>query len=185
MPAAAVSLIGTAYAASSSASASKSASRTLAQGTADTLAQQEKFFNIAQENLAPYREMGTEAVDKMRSVFIEGNMDEFYESADYKFNLEQGEQALSRKQSAAGSQYGGAALKEALQYSQGVASNEYGNFFNRLNSMTQTGQAAAAGTASAAMQTGASTGQTIQSGAVNQANIGMQGAQSEYKDRLS
>lgn len=170
MPAAAVSLIGTAYSADQASNSADKASAYMSEATA----QRQEFFDIGQEQLAPYREVGEESLAKMKSVFLDGNMDEFYESADYRFNLEQGEEALARKQSAAGSRYGGAALKEATQYAQGVASNEYNNFFNRLNSMSNMGLNA--------VNTGVNAGQNTAAGmasdSTNQANLSMERGQS-------
>jgi len=178
MPAVAATIIGSAASAVIGGRAARKGSALIAQGTQASLAQQQKFFDIGQENLAPYMEIGEEAVGKIRSVFLEGNMDEFFESPDYQFNLAEGEKALERKQGAAGSRYGGRALKEATQFAQGTASGEFNNFFNRLRSVAGLGQAAAAGSAAQATTTGAGMGRTIEGGSINQANLNMQGAQS-------
>lgn len=160
MPAAAVGLVGAMMARSSA----KRATGAIAEGAATSLEQQERFFDIGQENFAPYMEIGEDALSKIDEVFIQGNMDEFFESADYKFNLAEGEKALSRKQGAAGSRYGGSALKEATQFAQGTASKEFGNFFSRLNTIAGLGQASAAGSARMATTTGAGMGRTSQLG---------------------
>lgn len=49
----------------------------------------------------------------------------------YKFNLEQGNNALNNRLSAAGMLGSGAALKEAQQFGQGLADTTYNNAFNR------------------------------------------------------
>ena len=162
MPAASavVGLVGMASAKSSA----RRATSAIESGTRQSLKQQREFFDIGQENFAPYLEIGEDAIQKLNSVFIDGDMDEFFESPGYQFNLAEGEKALARKQGAAGARYGGRALKEAAQYSQGVASNEFNNFFNRLNSIAGLGQASAAGSARSATATGGSMGRTSQLG---------------------
>ncbi len=176
MPGAAI--VVSAYMAKQSASKS---SRMAAAGTAAGIAQREKFFEIGREQLAPYVEIGTEALGKIRSVFLEGNMDEFFESPDYQFNLEQGEQALERKQAAKGSRFGGGSIKEALKFSQGLASGEFNNFFNRLKSLADTGQAAAAGVATTAAGAGQSIASMTQAGGNTQAEIEMARSRGEQQ----
>jgi hypothetical protein len=51
----------------------------------------------------------------------------------YDFRLQQGQTALDRMGAAAGGRISGAALKKASEYNQGVASQEYGNWFNRMS----------------------------------------------------
>ena len=51
----------------------------------------------------------------------------------YQFRLDQGNKAIAAKQSAMGNFYSGAALKEATNYNSGMASQEYGNAYNRYN----------------------------------------------------
>lgn len=174
MPAAAAVVVS-AYMSSQSA---KSASRMALAGTREGIAQRERFFQIGREQLAPYVEAGNEALEKIKSIFLEGNMDEFYESPDYQFNLEQGEKALERKQGQKGSRYGGGAIKEALKYAQGNASGEFNNFFNRLKSISDAGQNAAAGVATTANSVGAGIAQMNQQSGVNQGNIALNQGQS-------
>lgn len=169
MPAA-VATVAAAYMSSRSA---KSAARMSLAGTREGIAQRERFFQLGREQLAPYVEVGTEALNKIRSVFLEGNMDEFYDSPDYQFSLEQGEQALERKQSASGSRFGGGAIKEALKFSQGLASGEFNNFFNRLKSLADMGGNAAAGVANTAADAGQSIASMTTAGANTQAEIEM------------
>ena len=164
MPAAAVSLMGTMVA---SRSASK-AGRMALEGQQGAMAQREKFFDIGREDLAPYREIGNEAVDKMRSVFLEGNMDEFFESPDYGFRVSEGEKALERKQGQSGSRFGGKALKDAVRFGQEAGSQEFNNFFNRLRSISGLGASAAAGSANLAAGTGAGMASDVRTGTAGQ-----------------
>lgn len=158
----------------SSEATSEAGSQTAA-ATAAATAETGRQFDVAQENLAPYRELGTEFLPMLRE-FMRGNYDDFLESPDYAFTKEQGEQALDRKASAAGSRYGGRALKEAVNFGQGLASTQIDKFFNRVFNVVGMGQSAAAGTAQAALQTGQTNAGLIANQGNTQANLTMQNA---------
>lgn len=64
----------------------------------------------------------------------------FEATPGYQFQLEQGQNALERSQAARGTSLGGAAMKEAMRFGQGLASQEYGNYYNRLSGMAGFGQ---------------------------------------------
>jgi hypothetical protein len=116
-------------------------------------------------------------------------MANFTNTPDYKFAFQQGLQALDRS-AAAGttpglSQGGGGAVMGAEQYGQGLASQQFGNYFNRLLSLSNLGQSAAAGVSNTALSGANSQGNTQQaigeslaSGAVGSAsaiNSGLSG----------
>jgi hypothetical protein len=60
------------------------------------------------------------------------DMGVFFESPDYQFNLEQGQQAIDRSAAARGGLLSGRAVKEGQRYASGLASREYGSFVDRL-----------------------------------------------------
>lgn len=81
----------------------------------------------------------------------------------YQFQLKQGQQALDRSSAARGMGYSGAQMKGALQFGQGLASQEYdkqynrasgefGDYYNRLAGLAQGGQQAAGSMAQAGGQ---------------------------------
>ena len=89
----------------------------------------------------------------------------FYESPGYQFRMEEGTRALDRSASARGKLRSGSHERELIRYGQGVASEEFNNYANRLASLagiggtatSQTGQFganAAAGMAGAQMAAG-------------------------------
>lgn len=101
----------------------------------------------------------------------------------YQFTRAQGLQAVQNSAAARGLGISGAAMKDAAGYATGLADSTYNqqfanamqsrqqtfsnsltnqnNMFNRLMSMMQTGESAAAGTGAAGVQTGQSIGQNI------------------------
>jgi len=159
---------------------SKKASKAAATATKDSaaLATQEasRQFDVMQETLAPYRDIGEDFLPQLRS-FMRGNYRGYLESPDYKFTLEEGEKAIGRKASAAGSRYGGRALKEAVGYAEGLASTFTDKYFKRLFNTIGLGSSAAAGTAQGALQTGQTNAGVITQAGQNLASINLQQGQ--------
>ena len=90
----------------------------------------------------------------------------------YQFQLKQGQQALDRSSAARGMGYSGAQMKGALQFGQGLASQQYdkeynrasgefGDYFNRLAGLSQGGQQAAGSMAQAGSNYASNAGNTF------------------------
>lgn len=101
----------------------------------------------------------------------------FTKSPDYAFAFNQGLQALDRSAAAGGSLLSGGQAKAATEFGQGLASQQFGNYFNRLLSLGQMGQNAAAGQATNSLNAANSQANSLQalgqaqaSGAVGSAN---------------
>lgn len=67
----------------------------------------------------------------------------FQTSPGYQFRLDQATKNLQASQAARGGLLSGGAAKELTQYSQGIASDEYGNYINNLFGLAGIGQQAA------------------------------------------
>lgn len=113
-------------------------------------------------------------------------MADFQADPGYAFRQQQGEQGLQRRQSAGGTLFSGKALKDAMSFNQGLATDEYGkafdrfninqgNQFNRLAAITGIGQTATNQTGAAAGQFGQQVGSNI-IGAGNAAAAGQVGS---------
>ena len=130
------------------------------------IATQLEMFYQSREDIAPWREMGGDALASLRSIFIDGGgvaglkdsgsfapttvpdfagpaipkefqTAEYQESPYYNFLQDEGMQALARQQSATGRTASGAALKEAQRFGQGLASTDYNNWLtNYINTQT-------------------------------------------------
>lgn len=113
----------------------------------------------------------------------------------YQFRLDQGQQALERSAAARGGLLSGGALKDIDAYSQGLASQEYQNAYNRYNNDQTTAYnrlAGVAGTGQTAINTiganGAATAGQIGSniiGAGNAAAAGTVGAANALNSGIS
>lgn len=102
----------------------------------------------------------------------------FQSSPGYQFQLSEGQRALQNSQAARGNLLSGGAVKEGLQYSQGLASQDYNNYINQLAGLTNIGQNAATGSANTAIGSGTQIANNMQNagniqaqGALNQGNI--------------
>jgi len=93
----------------------------------------------------------------------------FEESPGYRFRVDEATKAIERSAAARGSLRSGATMDALQRRVQGVASDEYENFANRLAALAGVGQNANAGSANAGANYAAGTAQ----GAAAQGNIAL------------
>jgi hypothetical protein len=142
------------------ASASKSAAKTQAASTDRATELQERMFNKQLELQEPFRQAGVNALNKIESGNIMGEMD-----PSYSFRFQEGLKALDRQAAARGGLISGGALKAAQRYGQDVASTEFGNAYNRLASRAGFGQTATNNMGTAAGNFGTMAGNNMMAGA--------------------
>lgn len=98
---------------------------------------QTSALQSAQADLQPYQQTGLQANTQLQNALSGGTLGGNFTPGDltqdpgYQFALSQGNQALDRKQAAAGNYYSGQALKEAQTYGQGLADQTYNDAYNR------------------------------------------------------
>lgn len=196
----AASLIGGAV----SANAAEDAAEQQQQSARDALALQERMFNKTVELNEPFRQVGVKSINRLGDLTgVSGNtgaegygdltrkfdmQTDYLEDPGYQFRLSEGNKALTRQLTAGGQLYSGRALKDTTAYNSGMASQEFGNAydrwrtqqgdtFNRLSALSGTGQVATGavsnaganyGNAGASLITGA--GNAKAAGTVGQAN---------------
>lgn len=143
--------------------------------TAEGLAFQRQMYEQSRADFAPYRESGTANLNQLNTLLgIGGNTGAAdygrFRTADftpemfkagmdpgYAFRLNEGLKAVDRQAAARGGLISGNALKASQMYGQEAASQEYGNAFNRYqtirgNTLSPFQTGAAAGQSAAAMQ---------------------------------
>lgn len=110
------------------------------------------------------------------------NMSAFFESPGYQFRRNEGMRGLERSAAARGGAFSGNALKALAEFNSGLASQEFGNYFNQLASIAGIGQTATNQTAAYGADHAANAsanaryaGDARASGIANQANIWGQG----------
>lgn len=129
------------------------------------------MYDQTREDLNPYTEAGTTALDQlMGQMGANGYFNQTYTGQDiyddpsYQFRLDQGLNSVQSSAAAQGGLLSGATLKALQSYGQDYASQEYSNAynrynadqtnrFNRLSSVVGLGQNAAAQVGNAGMQT--------------------------------
>lgn len=105
------------------------------------------------------------------------NYESFFASPDYQFRQQQGTKNINNWLGARGGAFSGNALKALTEFNSGLASGEFGNWFNRQMGLTGVGQTAssqnsAAGTNNAALSGAAAmaAGDARASGVMNTTN---------------
>jgi hypothetical protein len=104
--------------------------------------QQELNYNRTAANLNPYIDAGGSALAQLQKL-NSGDYSSFKESPDYQFTLNQGLQGLDRSAAARGSLYSGGHSADVLNFAQGLASQNYNNYYSKLAGLAQGGQNAA------------------------------------------
>lgn len=138
------SAVTSAYGSNKAAKAQESAARTAAdtsqkqyeQTRSDQLAQ----YQQQREDQAPYRQAGYGALSQLSAGIGEGGQfarnfsaADFNADPGYQFRQQEGEQSINRAAGARGGLYSGATLKALSRFNSGLASQEYGNAYQRFN----------------------------------------------------
>ena len=107
---------------------------------------QKRMYEEGVARQQPFLQGGTEDYNRLRSLMMGGpNAAQQFLQMDpgYGFRLSEGLKALDRQAAARGGLISGGALKAAQRYGQDLASQEFGNAYNRLAGLAQIGPSAA------------------------------------------
>lgn len=127
-------------------------------GKAAAIAESARQFDLARGDQLPFIETGQSAIAKLRQLFGLSRGDDpggpadfsvFEESPGFQFVKEQGQEAIDRSLVARGKGLSGQGVIEGTRFATGLASQEFGSFFDRLASLAGIGQTGAAISASA------------------------------------
>lgn len=113
-----------------------------ANASAGNNALSQSQFDRAEALNRPFHETGTRA-NTIMDRQLQGDFSDFYESPGYQFRLNQGQNLIENSALAGGMGFSGRSAKSLIDYGQGMASNEYGNYVNQLNNLASRGQNAA------------------------------------------
>lgn len=156
--AAVVGGVATSVAGSKAAKAQKAGAQAAAdasdRATEATIAEQRRQYDQTRADYAPYRETGYKALDTLAGLYGVGGAKidptaALEATPGYKFQLEQGLQAVDRQNSARGALNSGGADKARMRYASGLAASNYDSYANRLAALAGVGQSATGSTAAA------------------------------------
>ena len=109
-------------------------------------------YNTAVGQFQPYANVGPAAVKQQQDLLglngqaaADAAMQSFQQSPGYQWALQQGLRGVDASAAARGMLRSGATLKGEEAYGQGLANQEFGNYFNRLGTMANTGFQGATG----------------------------------------
>lgn len=146
---AAATVAAGAYAANQKKNAAEDAANQASQASQLARAQNQYQFEQTQKNLAPFVQGGQQAQNSLAQLLGLGGQAPDYsvltESPQYQFALQQGQQAVDRNAAARGTLFSGAHTKDAMRFGQGLASQQFQNYFNNLSSLASRGENAATG----------------------------------------
>ncbi|WP_333608811.1 hypothetical protein [Arsukibacterium sp.] len=103
----------------------------------ENIAFQKELFEQQRQDAAPWRDIGIQALGSLQRGMESGQFDpgqfnfNFEADPGYQFRLAEGQKAMDRSAAARGNLLSGGQAKALTQYNQGMASQEYGNAFNR------------------------------------------------------
>lgn len=111
------------------------------------------LFDVVQKGTPDTYSVGGQTFDTMEAAQAYANANAtggveyggYTKTPGYDFRLNEGIRALDNSAASRGNLLSGATQKAALQYGQNYATNEYGNYMNRLAGLTDGGMAAATG----------------------------------------
>ena len=147
--------------------ASKKAAEQQASAIREAAAIQERMYQQQRADLAPYRDIGYQSLKDItdQKPYLTGRFEDYrseYLDPSMAFRLGIGEQTTQRAANVGGGALSGNTLRALQDYSQGLASTEYSNAFNRFQ--TERGNiyntlANIAGMGQGAVNTGVQAGQ--------------------------
>lgn len=186
-----IAAVGSIVGGLSSGKAAKKAAEAQAQSAREQLALQTRMYDEGKARVQPYENAGQTALGAYQGELGLAAMPAGYQrfggfktDPGYQFRLKQGQDALQSSAAARGNVLSGATMQAFGDYNQGMASQEYGNWYgrkqdhlNRLAGLTSSGQNAALGQvaaganyANAASGTIGSAGNAQAAGIIGQGN---------------
>jgi hypothetical protein len=130
------------YGASKSSKAAKQSANAQVQAADTATAEQRRQFDLSRNDQMPWLQTGTWALDQQKKA-LQGDWSGFNNSPDYQFALDQGFKGLDRSAASKGRLYSGGYGEDLTKFGQGLATQNYGNYMNRLAGLSNTGQTSA------------------------------------------
>lgn len=130
---------GMAYSANRQGAAQKKAGRAQASAAQQTLDAQQGIYNNSVDQAMPFYSAGTNALSQLEAV-NRGDYSGFENSPDYLYARGQTQQGVERGAAARGGLYSGGTNVDLANALNGIASQNLGNYTNRLSDLARMGQ---------------------------------------------
>lgn len=104
--------------------------------------EQRRQFDLTRSDQMPWLQAGQGALSNLQKL-NSGDFSAFTQSPDYQFALDEGFKAMDRSAASRGRLYSGGYGQDLTKYGQGLATQNYGNYYNRLAGMAGVGQTTA------------------------------------------
>lgn len=154
-------------------SAAKKAAKAQTASDQAAIAEQQRQFDLTRADLAPWREVGGQAIHGAYDMLQPGY--DYTASPGYQWRLGQGEAAIQGGAAAKGHLLSGGTLKDLATFGQGLAAQDYGDQFNRYSTLAGLGNSAT----QAGGQFGQNTANSISSLLQNQGQAKASGYQNQ------
>lgn len=158
--AAAITVVGGAVSANQQKKGAQGAANATERANNASIAEQQRQYDLTRQDQQPWMQAGQSALGQMQALNA-GDFSSFKESPDYQFAFDQGMQGLDRSAAAGGMLTSGGADADRIAYGQGMASQQYGNYYNRLAGLAGVGQQTASGLGQLGANTGANIGNAL------------------------
>jgi len=122
--------------------AASQASQAQVQAGQQAIDEQRRMYEQIQGNMSPYTQAGAANLAQMQALNA-GDFSSFHESPDYQFALSEGIKGLDRSAAARGRLYSGGYGEDLTRFGQGLATQNYGNYYDRLARLAGMGQQSA------------------------------------------
>ena len=124
------------------------------------IAATQQNYDRTKSDLQPYITLGGNAVGTLNAL-NNGDTSAFRADPGYQFAFDQGLQGLDRSAAARGALYSGGHNADLIRYGQGMADQQYGQFYNRLMGLASLGQNASSNLGSVGTGNAASIGANL------------------------
>ena len=114
-------------------------SKKRAKGAQRGIDEQRRQDELNRADLEPGRRVGNEALERLGRLGS-GDASDFFTSPGFEFRREEGLRGIENRFSASGGALSGNALRRLTEFNSGLASQEFGNFFNRQLNVAGLGQ---------------------------------------------
>jgi hypothetical protein len=125
---------------------------------------QRDMYEQTRSDQMPFIEAGQQNLETLNQL-NSGDFSSFTASPDYQFTRDQAIKGLDRSAAQRGTQYSGGQLAALADYSGGLASKTYGDYYNRISQLAGLGQNAAAGVGNAGTTFASQAGDNMIAGA--------------------